>query len=75
MKAVICWKTKDRQTIERIRQHAGVPHYTTINGLSPWEGDEKVYKWLKECARMGLLRIWPCEWTHNGSTYSFNKST
>lgn len=75
MKAVIFWKTGDRQLVERIRQHAGVPRYTTLNGLSPWEGDEKMFAWLKECAKMGLIRIWQCEWTHNGHTYSFDKSS
>lgn len=67
----VSWHTKDAEAIEQIRRYFGMPHYTTINGLTPCEIDSKDMAMLKETARRGFLSIINEKWCKNGGIYSF----
>lgn len=67
----VSWHTKDPEAIEQIRQRFNMPHYTTINGLTPCEIDPKDMPLLKETARRGFLSILNEKWCKNGGIYSF----
>ena len=72
IKLVVCWSTKDEETIRRIRQRFGMPKYTTINGWTPAEILEEDMPLLEETARRGFISILRhIKWCKNGGTYSF----
>lgn len=72
IKLVVCWSTKDEETIRRIRQRFGMPKYTTINGWTPAEILEEDMPLLEETARRGFISILlHIKWCKNGGTYSF----
>ena len=72
IKLVVCWSTKDEETIRRIRQRFGMPKYTTINGWTPAEILEEDMPLLEETARRGFISILRhIKWCINGGTYSF----
>lgn len=73
MKCCVYWSTKDTSIINRIRERAKIPKYTTLNGLSPCECDEATFVWLKECEKYGAIRVRDCEWTKSGGIYSFKR--
>lgn len=67
----VSWHTKDQEAIEQIRKRFGMPHYTTLNGLTPCEIEQQDMALLKETARRGFLSIINEKWCKNGETYSF----
>ena len=72
IKLVVCWSTKDEETIRRIRQRFCMPKYTTINGWTPAEILEEDMPLLEETARRGFISILRhIKWCKNGGTYSF----
>ncbi len=67
----VSWHTRDEEAIEQIRKRFNMPHYTTINGLTPCEIDTTDMALLKETARRGFLSIINEKWCKNGGIYSF----
>ena len=56
---VISWKTKDWNFIHRIQDYFGMPHYTSVNYLSPIKisRDDPKYPVLLEGEQKGFYRI------------------
>lgn len=71
MRCSVYWVTRDQAIIDKIRTKAGIPKYTTLNGLSPCECSEEVFTWLKECEKFGAIRVRECDWELSGGVYSF----
>lgn len=65
------WLTRDEDAIEQVRRRFNMPHYTTLNGLTPCEIDSTDMELLRETARRGFLSILNAKWCKNGDTFSF----
>lgn len=72
MRCSVYWVTNDKAIIAKIRDKAGMPKYTTLNGISPCECDEATFGWLKECEKFGAIRVRECDWRVSGGVYSFS---
>lgn len=71
VKLVIRWLTRDRDAIEAIRRRFAMPHFTTLNGLSPAEIDDSDRGLFDECARRGFFCIMDKTWRQNGGQIIF----
>lgn len=57
MKRTIYWLTEDRKIIKRIRAKFHMPSYTSLNGETPCEINEKDFPLLKETEKRGFIQI------------------
>jgi len=57
MKVTIYWVTQDKEVISKIRSRFNIPKYTSLNGETPCEIDEKDFDLLKETEKRGFLQI------------------
>lgn len=65
------WWTRDTAAIEQIRRYFGMPHYSTVNGMTPCEINPKDMAMLKETASRGFISIIDEKWCKNGDLFSF----
>lgn len=70
-KIVIYWRTRNEETIRRIRERFGIPDYNTLNGRTPALLKPEDKALFDETERRGFFCYARTEWTFNGSTYSF----
>lgn len=71
VKFVIRWHTRDTKAIDKIRKRFGIPDYTTLNGWSPAEIQERDMDVFMECARRGFFGILNQKWCKNGDHFVF----
>ena len=57
MRVTIYWATQDKEVISKIRTRFKIPKYTSLNGETPCEVDEKDLELLKETEKRGFLQI------------------
>jgi len=53
----IYWVTGDKEVISKIRARFKIPKYTSLNGETPCEIDEKDLELLKETEKRGFIQI------------------
>lgn len=70
-KIVIHWRTRDKESVRRIRERFGIPPYITINGLTPAVLKPQDKELFDETARRGYLSYWITQWSFNGVSYSW----
>ena len=70
-KVIIHWNTTDAESIRFIREHFGIPKYTTVNGLSPATIKPEDREMFEETARRGYFNYRHVNWTFNGVSYSW----
>ncbi len=70
-KVIIHWRTRDEESIRRIREYFGFPTYTTVNGLSPAIVKPEDREMFEETARRGFFSYRSADWTFNGTSYSW----
>lgn len=70
-KVIIHWRTRDEESIRRIREYFGIPTYTTVNWLSPAIVKPEDREMFEETARRGFFSYRRADWTFNGASYSW----
>lgn len=57
MKITIYWKTRNAETIRRIREKFKVPRYTSVNGETDADIPGDLMPLLEECERRGYVKL------------------
>ena len=57
MNIKICWVTKDRESIEKIRKKFGISSYMSVNRETPCNIKEEDMELLKETEKRGFIQI------------------
>ena len=57
MNITICWVTKDRESIEKIRKKFGISSYMSANRETPCNIKEEDMELLKETEKRGFIQI------------------
>jgi hypothetical protein len=57
MNITICWVTKDRESIEKIRKKFGISSYMSVNRETPCDIKEEDMELLKETEKRGFIQI------------------
>ena len=57
MNITICWVTKDRESIEKIRKKFGISSYMSVNRETPCNIKEEDMELLKETEKRGFIQI------------------
>lgn len=57
MNITICWITKDRESIEKIRKKFGISSYMSVNRETPCDIKEEDMELLKETEKRGFIQI------------------
>ena len=57
MNVTICWVTKDREAIEKIRKKVGISSYMSINSETPCDIKEEDMELLRETEKRGFIQI------------------
>lgn len=57
MNITICWVTKDRESIEKIRKKFGISSYMSVNRETPCNMKEEDMELLKETEKRGFIQI------------------
>ena len=57
MKITIYWRTKNTETILRIREKFKIPHYTSVNGETDADIPGDLMPLLQECERRGYVEL------------------
>ena len=57
MNVTICWNTKDRNTIDKIRKKFGIPSYMSVNRETPCNIKEEDMELLRENEKRGFIQI------------------
>lgn len=57
MNVTICWVTKDRESIEKIRKKFGISSYMSINRETPCDIKEEDMELLRETEKRGFIQI------------------
>ena len=57
MNVTICWNTKDRNTIDKIRKKFGIPSYMSFNRETPCNIKEEDMELLRETEKRGFIQI------------------
>lgn len=57
MKVTIYWVIQDKGVISRIRERFKIPRYTSLNGETPCEIEEKDFELLKETEKRGFIQL------------------
>lgn len=57
MNITICWVTKDRESIEKIRKKFGISSYMSVNRETPCDIKEKDMELLRETEKRGFIQI------------------
>lgn len=70
-KILIYWLTKDDAAIAAIREYFHLPTYTTVNGWTPGEIQQKDMPMFEETAKRGFFRYRREEWSYNGTAFSW----
>lgn len=55
MNITICWVTKDRESIEKIRKKFGISSYMSVNRETPCDIKEKDMELLRETEKRGFI--------------------
>ncbi|WP_254871724.1 hypothetical protein [Bacteroides acidifaciens] len=57
MNITICWVTKDRESIEKIRKKFDISSYMSVNRETPCNIKEEDMELLKETEKRGFIQI------------------
>lgn len=57
MNITICWVTKDKGTIEKIRKKFGISSYMSVNKETPCDIPEEDMELLRETEKRGFIQI------------------
>lgn len=57
MNVTICWVTKDREAIEKIRKKFGISSYMSVNRKTPCDIKEEDMELLRETEKRGFIQI------------------
>lgn len=57
MNITICWVTKDRESIEKIRKKFVISSYMSVNRETPCNIKEEDMELLKETEKRGFIQI------------------
>ena len=57
MNVTICWVTKDREAIEKIREKFGISSYMSVNRETPCDIKEEDMELLRETEKRGFIQI------------------
>ncbi len=57
MNITICWVTKDRESIKKIRKKFGISSYMSINRETPCDIKEEDMELLRETEKRGFIQI------------------